>query len=75
MARTRGMTMGTAGENDDIPLRDSGDDAARTEDDLRSAVSEFLKLRDKIETSSFECSGTLFCKNCEYKMLCGGVSV
>ncbi|OGK28154.1 hypothetical protein A3C28_05650 [Candidatus Roizmanbacteria bacterium RIFCSPHIGHO2_02_FULL_39_9] len=48
---------------------------SRTEDDLRSAVSEFLKLRDKIETSSFECSGTLFCKNCEYKMLCGGVSV
>lgn len=48
---------------------------SRTEDDLRSAVSEFLKLRDEIEISSFECSGTLFCKNCEYKMLCGGVSL
>jgi hypothetical protein len=48
MARTRGMTMGTAGENDDIPLRDSGDDAARTEDDLTEdeILTELHKTED-----------------------------
>ena len=42
----------------------------RTREQLEAAKLKILTLISDIETSSFHCSGSTFCKNCEYKMLC-----
>lgn len=42
----------------------------RTRDDLEKAKEKILTLVEQISTSDFYCNGSMFCKNCEYKMLC-----
>lgn len=42
----------------------------RTIEDLEGAKQAILKLTDEIASSDFHCSGGIFCKNCEYKMIC-----
>lgn len=42
----------------------------RSIEDLEGAKLAILKLTDEIAASDFHCSGGIFCKNCEYKMLC-----
>ena len=42
----------------------------RTAADLKSAVSEVFEMRKQIEESDFKCSGHMFCRNCEYKLMC-----
>ncbi len=44
----------------------------RTAKQLGDAKVELLKIRDEIEQSDFACSHSLFCQNCEFKMLCNG---
>jgi len=38
--------------------------------DLKKAKEEICKVRDEIEKSDFECSGSFLCKDCEYKLFC-----
>ncbi len=42
----------------------------RTRSELEKAKEEILKMREKIETSNFKCSGNMLCKTCEYKLIC-----
>jgi DNA helicase-2/ATP-dependent DNA helicase PcrA len=42
----------------------------RTKEQLDEAKKLILEKVKEIETSDFKCSGSMFCKNCEYKMLC-----
>ncbi|HEX8931983.1 MAG TPA: hypothetical protein VF810_02405, partial [Patescibacteria group bacterium] len=42
----------------------------RSQKDLEAAKEKILTLVEEIETSEFRCSGGIFCKNCEYSMLC-----
>ena len=42
----------------------------RTKEELYGAIEKLLQIRDEIENSNFACSHNMFCKNCEYKMLC-----
>ena len=42
----------------------------RTEEQLKEAKKIILEKVAEIENSDFQCSGSLFCKNCEYKILC-----
>ncbi len=42
----------------------------RTKEELEKAKEELLKIAEEISKSDFLCSRSLFCKNCEYKMLC-----
>ncbi len=42
----------------------------RTNVQLDEAKKEVLKKVKEIERSEFECSRSIYCKNCEYKMLC-----
>jgi hypothetical protein len=42
----------------------------RTKEQLEAAKKEILEKVKAIESSDFKCSGSMFCKNCEYKMLC-----
>jgi len=42
----------------------------RTKEQLSEAKELILEKVKEIEKSDFKCSGSLFCKNCEYKMLC-----
>ncbi|MBI3984848.1 MAG: ATP-dependent helicase [Candidatus Levybacteria bacterium] len=42
----------------------------RTNIQLDEAKKEVLKKVKEIEKSEFECSRSIYCKNCEYKMLC-----
>lgn len=42
----------------------------RTKEDLEEAKKQILEKVDEISTSDFHCTGGMFCKNCEYKMLC-----
>ena len=42
----------------------------RTADELALAKDKILSLVDEIENSDFHCNGGMFCKNCEYKILC-----
>lgn len=42
----------------------------RTKEELELAKEKILSLVDQITKSSFHCSGGIFCKNCEYTMLC-----
>ncbi|MGA2911143.1 MAG: ATP-dependent DNA helicase [Candidatus Levyibacteriota bacterium] len=43
---------------------------ARSKEQLKEAKELILEKVKEIEKSDFSCSGSLFCKNCEYKMLC-----
>ena len=36
-------------------------------DEIREMI---LKKIEQIESSDFKCSGSILCKNCEYKILC-----
>jgi DNA helicase II / ATP-dependent DNA helicase PcrA len=45
--------------------------SVRTIEQLEDARKHLLAIRDEIEKSDFACSGSLLCKNCEFKMLCG----
>lgn len=42
----------------------------RTTEDIENAREEILEKINAISTSDFRCSGSILCKNCEYKMLC-----
>lgn len=42
----------------------------RTKEQLLEAEELILKKVEQISTSSFECRGGIFCKTCEYKMVC-----
>jgi len=46
----------------------------RTTEDIESAKEEILEKINTISTSEFRCSRSIFCKNCEYKMLCSTYS-
>lgn len=43
---------------------------SRTHDELELAKQKILNLVDEMSKSDFHCGGSIFCKNCEYKMLC-----
>ena len=42
----------------------------RTKKQLEDAKKEIFVWRDKIEKSDFKCSGHMFCRTCEYALLC-----
>ncbi len=42
----------------------------RTRDELELAKQQILKKAEEIQYSNFSCSGSILCKNCEYKMVC-----
>ena len=42
----------------------------RTAKQLEEAKTKILEIVEEIEKSDFACSGSSFCQNCEYKMLC-----
>jgi len=46
----------------------------RTKKDLEEAKEKILSLVDEISHSEFRCTGGMFCKNCEYAMLCQSFS-
>lgn len=48
--------------------------AVRTKEDLEKAKEKILSLVEEISTSEFRCTGGMFCKNCEYAMLCQSYS-
>ncbi|HSA84085.1 MAG TPA: PD-(D/E)XK nuclease family protein, partial [Patescibacteria group bacterium] len=44
----------------------------RTKEELEKAKETILSLVEEIEHSEFRCTGGMFCKSCEYSMLCQG---
>jgi len=42
----------------------------RTREDLEAGKDKILSIVEQISESDFRCFGSIFCKNCEYKMLC-----
>jgi DNA helicase-2/ATP-dependent DNA helicase PcrA len=42
----------------------------RTAKELKEAIDKIFDWREKIETSDFKCSGHMFCRNCEYSLIC-----
>ena len=42
----------------------------RTAEQLQEAVGKIFDYADQIAASDFKCSGSMLCKNCEFKMLC-----
>jgi DNA helicase-2/ATP-dependent DNA helicase PcrA len=42
----------------------------RSREELETAKEKILTLVDEIEKSEFKCTGGMFCKSCEYAMLC-----
>ncbi|MDE2026258.1 MAG: PD-(D/E)XK nuclease family protein, partial [Patescibacteria group bacterium] len=42
----------------------------RTPEQLEEAKEELLHVANTIDQSDFVCSKSIFCQNCEYKMLC-----
>ena len=42
----------------------------RTREDLEVAKEKILQSVSEIEQSDFTCNGGMFCKKCEYSMLC-----
>jgi DNA helicase II / ATP-dependent DNA helicase PcrA len=46
----------------------------RTKEELVAAKEKILSLVEEISTSDFRCTGGMFCKNCEYAMLCQSYS-
>jgi DNA helicase-2/ATP-dependent DNA helicase PcrA len=43
----------------------------RSKEELEIAKDKILKKAEEIQHSDFRCTGGMFCKNCEYKMICG----
>lgn len=43
----------------------------RSKEELDIAKDKILKKVEEIQYSTFTCSGGIFCKNCEYAMVCG----
>ena len=46
----------------------------RSKEELELAKEKILSLVEEISTSEFLCTGGMFCKNCEYAMLCQSYS-
>lgn len=46
----------------------------RTKEELEQAKEKILLMVDEISRSDFHCTGGMFCKNCEYAMLCQSYS-
>lgn len=46
----------------------------RTRKDLENAKDLIFKKVEEIETSDFQCNKSIFCQNCEYKMLCSSTA-
>jgi len=44
-----------------------------TKGSLDALENSLIEKIEEIEKSEFKCSGNILCKNCEYKMLCGGI--
>lgn len=42
----------------------------RTKEELDAAKDKIIMLADEISKSDFQCSRGMFCKNCEFKMVC-----
>lgn len=42
----------------------------RTTEQLKAAAEKILKIKEEIEASDFSCSGSFWCQNCEYKLMC-----
>ena len=42
----------------------------RTREDIENAKTEIVQRVSAIQSSSFACSHSIFCKTCEYQMLC-----
>lgn len=42
----------------------------RTKEQIENDKEKIFELIDQIEHSQFKCSGSIVCKNCEYKMFC-----
>ncbi|MDO8515251.1 MAG: ATP-dependent DNA helicase [bacterium] len=42
----------------------------RTKEQLEEAKKGLLAIRDEIQQSNFQCSGSIICQNCEFKILC-----
>ena len=42
----------------------------RTREQLEHARKQILKAKKDIEESDFDCSGNIWCKDCEYKLFC-----
>lgn len=47
----------------------------RTREQLEEAKKEVIKIAEEIANSDFACSRSIFCENCEYKMLCSTISI
>ncbi len=46
----------------------------RTREQLESAKAKLIEKSEEIAKSNFQCSVSIFCQNCEYKMLCKTLS-
>ncbi len=42
----------------------------RTKEELEIAKEKIIKKAEEIQYSDFKCSGAIFCRKCEYKMVC-----
>lgn len=47
----------------------------RTREQLEEAKKEVVKIAEEIANSDFACSRSIFCENCEYKMLCSTINL
>lgn len=47
----------------------------RTREQLEAAKIELVKKAEAIASSDFLCSRSIFCENCEYKMLCSIINI
>ena len=43
----------------------------RSKEELEIARDKIITKAEEIQHSDFRCSGSIFCKNCEYNMICG----
>ena len=43
----------------------------RSKEELEITKDKIIKKAEEIQFSQFHCTGSIFCKNCEYKMICG----
>jgi DNA helicase II / ATP-dependent DNA helicase PcrA len=46
----------------------------RTKDELLLAKEKIIRIAENIVQSDYQCEGSMFCKSCEYKMLCSTYS-
>ena len=42
----------------------------RTEEGVKSAIEEIVRVREEIEKSDFSCSGSYLCQSCEFRDFC-----